>query len=635
MALLRIIDGPGTGQVFTLGAEGATLGRDVTNPVRIDDPKSSRVHAEVALVGGRWQVKDLGSSNGTWTEAGRITSLPLVHGAVFRIGKAYLRFESREEDTLAGEGESTWADPARIEGLAGGRRAGRPRCSCAPRARARPEARAPAERNLLERTNAYLVLLHQLVVRAAEAQGRDQLFELLDDAAAEALEGDRCAVFLPSAAPADRGWALWPAHERRLRARFGAVPFARTLLDAVRSRKEPLLCTRDGDIDPSASMAQAGVRSAMAAPLRLGDEVHALLYVDRIAAIEPFSRTELEFLAAVANQLAVQLHNRANVAHLEAEVERLIDAPKAAPLALVGTAPALVAVRGVLARAAVAPAPVLLLGESGTGKELAARILHQGSPRAARPFQIAACAATGGVELETMLFGRAAGGAGDAARPGIFELADQATLFLDEVGELPPALQGRLLRLLDQGEVQRSGDGAVRRVDVRLIAASARDLGDEVAAGRFRADLLTRLEVVTVTMPPLRERLGDLDLLIDHFLAENARRLAQPLRKLAPEARAVLLRHPWPGNVRQLKNVIERACVLATDQVIQAADLPDTVRGADLPSGASPIASLAAVERAHILRVLDQCGGNKKAAAEMLEIDRSTLYAKLRQYGQA
>ncbi len=634
MALLRIIDGPGSGQVFTLGAEGVTLGRDVTNPVRIDDPKSSRVHAEVALVGGRWQVKDLGSSNGTWTEAGRITSLPLAHGAVFRIGKAYLRFESREEDTLAGEGESTWADPARIEGLAGG--APRGQTSLFVRAKDTGGAAGqPGERGALERSNAYLVLLHQLVVRAAEAQGRDQLFELLDDAAAEALEGDRCAVFLPSAAPADRGWALWPAHERRLRARFGAVPFARTLLDAVRSRKEPLLCTRDGDIDPSASMAQAGVRSAMAAPLRVGDEIHALLYVDRIAAIEPFSRTELEFLAAVANQLAVQLHNRANVAHLEAEVERLIDEPKAAPLALVGTAPALAAVRGVLARAALAPAPVLLLGESGTGKELAARILHQGSPRAARPFQIAACAATGGVELETMLFGRAAGAAGDTARPGIFELADQATLFLDEVGELPLALQGRLLRLLDQGEVQRSGDGAVRRVDVRLIAASARDLRDEVAAGRFRADLLTRLEVVTVTMPPLRERLGDLDLLIDHFLAENARRLAQPLRKLAPEARAVLLRHPWPGNVRQLKNVIERACVLATDQVIQAADLPDTVRGADVPSGASPIASLAAVERAHILRILDQCGGNKKAAAEMLEIDRSTLYAKLRQYGQA
>nr|MBA3939043.1 FHA domain-containing protein [Planctomycetota bacterium] len=207
MALLRIIDGPGSGQVFTLKAEGVTLGRDVTNPVRIDDPKSSRVHAEVALVGGRWQVKDLGSSNGTWTEAGRITSLPLVHGAVFRIGKAYLRFESREEDTLTGEGESTWADPARIEGLAGG--APRGQTSLFVRAKGKggatgqPEERAPLERGLLERSNAYLVLLHQLVVRAAEAQGRDQLFELLDDAAAEALEGDRCAVFLPSAAPAD------------------------------------------------------------------------------------------------------------------------------------------------------------------------------------------------------------------------------------------------------------------------------------------------------------------------------------------------------------------------------------------------------------------------------------------------
>jgi transcriptional regulator with GAF, ATPase, and Fis domain len=633
MAILRIVDGFGAGQSYQLTGARTTIGRDAPNPVQIGDPKSSRVHAEIVVTDGKWQVRDLGSSNGTWNEEGRITSMPLGHGAVFRIGSTYFRFEtlpgaeSGAGATLA-DSSKDWSDPDHLVGLDDDKGV--------PLFRAQALAAAAASAKELARANTYLVLLHRLVLAANKATTRDQLFEVLDDAAAEVLEGDRCAVFLPVPVSDGSGWVLWPPHERRLRARFGAVPFARTLLSSVRTRKVPLLCTLDGDINPSASMVSAGVRSAMAAPLRVGDELHAALYVDRLEGDAPFTRTELEFLAAVANQLAVQLHGRSNVAELEAEVVRLSRAPKPAGQPLIGDDPAIKGLASFISGAAGSTSPVLILGESGTGKELVARAIHAASPRSGSPLQVVGCAALGEQAIEAALFGHAkgAGGAEDN-RPGLFELADQATVLLDEVGELPGPVQARLLRVLEQGEVSRLGEAAVRKVDVRLIATSARDLREEVKAGRFREDLLHRLDVLSVSTPTLRHRAGDLEALIDHFLRDNAQRLGQALKRFSPEARGLLLKYHWPGNVRQLKNTIERACIMAADKVIQAGDLPEAVRGPAVTSFATPLASLQTIERAHILRVLEHCGGNKKAAAELLEIDRSTLYAKLRQYGQA
>jgi transcriptional regulator with GAF, ATPase, and Fis domain len=625
MATLRIIDGHGKGKAFPLTGQRVTIGRDKDNLIQVGDPKSSRYHAELIWKDDHYLLKDLGSSNGTWNEAGRIDEQRMEHLGVFRIGKTYLRFEDEKapargsgaSPTIAGEDEG-WDDPSNIQ-------------SIDPNKSELLRHREMADPRVLERANVYLVLLHQMVLRATEATTRDALFELLDDAAADALEGDRCAVFLPT----PDGWSLWPTHERRLRARFGATPFARTLLSEIRRRKEPLLCTIEGDIDPTSSMVQAGVRSAMAAPLRIGDELHALLYVDRLGGGSAFTRTDLEFLAAVANQLAVQLHNRSHVAELEAEVERLQSAPKQAPISLIGEDPQMSAVVQFIRKAGPTEAPILILGESGTGKELVSRALHRHSSRADKPLQIVNCAALAESLVESTLFGHVKGAftGADETRPGLFELADQGTLFLDEVGELPLPVQAKLLRALEQGEVQRVGDGAVRKVNVRLFAATNRDLRDEVTKGAFREDLFHRLDVLTVTLPPLRNRPSDIDMLIDHFLQENSKRLNGPLKKVSPEARALLLRYPWPGNVRQLRNTMERACIMAADKVIQASDLPESVRGAETVTFQTPITSLGQIEKAHILRVLEHCGGNKKAAAELLEIDRSTLYAKLRQYG--
>jgi DNA-binding NtrC family response regulator len=437
------------------------------------------------------------------------------------------------------------------------------------------------------------------------------------------LEGDRCAVFLPS--DGGTGWSLWPAHERRLRARFGAVPFARTLLATVRSHGEPLLCTSDGDLSPSASMVQAGVQSAMSAPVRIGADIHALLYVDRLTVGQPFTRTDLEFLAAVANQMAVRLASRTS-GEVAPSIGQQPAQPRAPAIEVIGDDPAIVQARGQALRLAEAAIPVLITGEAGTGKDLLARFIHSHSARHARPFQVVTCAALDDQSAEALLFGRAQA----AGAPGIFELADGGTLYLDEIADLPRSVQARVQRVIETGELQRPGLAALHRVDVRVIAASVHDLRQ----AQMHPGLLQVFAGKPLELAPLRQRAGDIEILTQAFLARAGVDNHQPAKRLAPESRAMLLRYSWPGNVRELRHVLERAVLMATGATITPDALSDALRSPDPQhSGSSAIESLATVERAHILRVLDHCGGNKKAAAELLEIDRSTLYAKLKQYG--
>ncbi|MFW5750222.1 MAG: sigma 54-interacting transcriptional regulator [Planctomycetota bacterium] len=618
MTSLRIIEGHRAGFVIPLTSERMTIGRDPTNPIQIGDAKASRIHAEVYHddAAGGWHLRDLGSFNGTWTESGRIETLALEDGCTFRIGSTYLQvIEDAGADEPAAtfaDLETGWHEPVGVEALGGQAQL----FTAAP-------AADPAQ---LARSNEYLMMLHQVVRRSNACSARDELFDLLDDIAAEALEGDRCAVFLP----APEGWALWPPHERRLRARFGATPFAGSLLRAPRLRTEPLLCTRDGDLSPSPSMVRAGVASAMAAPMRVGEVLHALLYVDRLDGEEPFGRRDLEFLAAVANQIAVALSNLERVGDLAAEVERL--SPAIEPeteLPILGDDPAMDQVRACIERCAPTDTPVLIRGPSGSGKHHVARAIHLRSLRAAQPLQVATCTALTGEAGLATLFGEA----GAKVRPGLFELADTGTVFLDEIAHLPAAAQALLLRLLEHGEVQRRGESGVRRVDVRVIAASSQDLDAARAQGNLRDDLYHRLAVVTVALPPVRDRPKDVELLLEHFLVASARRLDVPVPRLSPEARTILLRYDWPGNVRQLRITIEQLVALCHGATIGGDDIPQSIRGAGPGAVSTPLTTLAEVEKAHILRVLDHFDGNKKASAQLLGIDRSTLYAKLRNYG--
>ena len=290
----------------------------------------------------------------------------------------------------------------------------------------------------------------------------------------------------------------------------------------------------------------------------------------------------------------------------------------------------------VITRAAAADTAVLLTGESGTGKEVLARVLHARSPRLGHPFLAINCAAIPETLLESQLFGHRRGAFTDARqdRMGLFQEAEGGTVFLDEIGDMPLGLQAKILRVLQEKEVHPLGAPAPIAVDVRIVASTNRDLAALMREGKFREDLYYRLNVISVRVPPLRERPDDLLPLIAHFLEKHGRRLGREGCKLSTEALQLLQRHAWPGNVRELENAIERALVLSRQGTIGPADLPEGLGCAPAsPAVEEMPRSVADIERDHILRVLHSVAGNKTAAARLLGLDRKTLYRKLQSYG--
>ncbi len=305
---------------------------------------------------------------------------------------------------------------------------------------------------------------------------------------------------------------------------------------------------------------------------------------------------------------------------------------------IVGDSPELQAVFDVVKRAAPSKATMLILGESGTGKELIAQALHEESARRDKPFIKVNCAALTETLLESELFGHEKGSfTGAVARKeGRFELADGGTLLLDEVGEIPASIQIKLLRVLQQREFERVGGTQTLKVDVRLVAATNKDLAAEVKKGRFREDLYYRLNVVAVTLPPLRTRKGDIPTLFNHFVEKYADMYGKEIRGLAPGLMNALLSHDWPGNVRELENVTERAVVLCRGNELTADDLPTTLRG-PRPERRSadaliPGATLKEIEREAILRTLELVGGSSSRAADMLGISVRKIQYRLKEY---
>ena len=292
------------------------------------------------------------------------------------------------------------------------------------------------------------------------------------------------------------------------------------------------------------------------------------------------------------------------------------------------------AVMKLIDRAALRDTPILLVGESGTGKELLARALHKRSPRAAGPFLAVNCSAIPETLLESELFGQRRGAFTDARddQRGLFQSAQGGTVFLDEIGDMAPALQAKLLRVLQEKEVHPLGAPAPVPTDVRIVTATHRDLLSLTTDGRFREDLLYRVNVIEVRVPPLRERPDDLAPLVRHLLDKHGEKIGRRDCTVSHDVMAVFRRHAWPGNVRELENVIERALVLGTGGRISLDDLPETLRGRPSHSGRSGGRRLADVEREHIIRTLRAVEGNKAAAARVLGLNRKTLYRKLTQH---
>ncbi|NUP13469.1 MAG: sigma-54-dependent Fis family transcriptional regulator, partial [Polyangiaceae bacterium] len=304
---------------------------------------------------------------------------------------------------------------------------------------------------------------------------------------------------------------------------------------------------------------------------------------------------------------------------------------------LVGASPAMQRVYQIARRVAPARASVLITGESGTGKGELARIIHQSSPRKSAPFIQLQCAALSESLLESELFGHEKGAftGADRKRIGRFEQANGGTLFLDEVGEIPPGTQVKLLRVLQERTLERVGGNETVKVDVRVVAATNRDLVAEVEAGRFREDLFYRLKVVHVDMPPLRAREGDIVLLASHFLRRFAAENDKLVRGFSDAARATLLSYRWPGNVRELENAIERAVVLAEGSEIEVEDLPNEVSPVGKGTIRIPGSTMADIERFAIVSTLEACNGSTAKAAELLQISIRTIQYRLHEYGLA
>jgi len=319
----------------------------------------------------------------------------------------------------------------------------------------------------------------------------------------------------------------------------------------------------------------------------------------------------------------------------------------------VGESAAMKEVFATIKKVAAGTSTVLVRGETGTGKELVARALHEASPRKDEPFVTVHCAALPETLLESELFGHERGAFTGATqrKPGRIELAHKGTLFLDEIGDVPRSVQVKLLRVLQERELERVGGTQTVRVDVRVVAATHRDLEAMVASGEFREDLFYRLAVVPITIPPLREREGDVERLTRHFVAELARTLPRPGARIDDDAVAVLVAQPWPGNVRQLHNFVERLVVLADDDVIRRADVERALARAGGGASAGPAAKPRDVdgppssgglgldarrketEKEALVKALAQAANNRTRAARLLEVSRRTLYNKLREHG--
>jgi DNA-binding NtrC family response regulator len=349
---------------------------------------------------------------------------------------------------------------------------------------------------------------------------------------------------------------------------------------------------------------------------------------------------DFDRLRQVLTAIRQELERRAQMVALESQIAKQIEF-----CGMLGRSPAMQEVFSLIRRLACHAKVALISGETGTGKELAARAFHQAGPRGAKPFVTINCSAVVDTLFETELFGHVRGAFTGAveAKPGLFEAAQGGTLFLDEVGELPMAVQAKLLRALEFGEIQRVGSLQPKRVDVAVIAATNRDLRSEVAAGRFRGDLFYRLNVVELTLPPLRDRREDIPYLTAAIMRESALRMRKTLNGLTPAAERLLQQARWDGNVRELKNVIERACMLTDGTLISDRELagafgPEVAVGtprarvADPGHHAESPAPLDELERVHILEVLKQVNGNRMAAARLLGISRRALYRRLERH---
>ncbi len=486
---------------------------------------------------------------------------------------------------------------------------------------------------------AQLVAVYSMIRKLNSQSDPDAMLESILDMALEVVRAERGMILLRDD---DGEFVVHLARNLEHETIADAGAFSSGIVAQAGAGKAVLSldARNDSRFSELKSVSLYGIHALMCVPLRAHDRIVGAVYVDS-KEDGMFTSDDLRFLEAFADHAALALANARRRAGLVEDTERLQQeaAERAGRGNLIGGSPPMKQVFELIDKVAASELPVLIQGESGTGKELVAQAIHYGGPRRERAFVGENCAAIPDTLLQSELFGHVRGAftGADRDRAGLFEQAHGGTLFLDEIGDMSPTMQAQILRALQEGEIRRVGGTKPIRVDVRVIAATHRDLQQETAAGRFREDLLYRLQVLLIELPPLRERRGDVRRLTRHFLGRIAAERGKPVQAVDAKILDLLEGCAWPGNVRQLQNALQRLSLLAGDGSIGTEilmldpGLRSLLAGDD--SAATPAAplSLSSSERDRIVEALRAAEGNRARAARLLGVSRATIYRKIKE----
>jgi Nif-specific regulatory protein len=627
------ISGPFTGTRRDLPEGSTSIGREPGNDIELPDVTVSRRHCLLQVSGDRVHLTDLGSVNGTIVNGRPVQGeIRLEPGDQVDLGATRMVLQTDDACPAASETEDLLLRSTVFLGQEDELYNARTAAASA------------------ERTARDLQSLLALINTLGEADAMPQLMRALANAALEALPGDRVAI-LPVEDPGMRSGARVATAWRRgftepVRCTLHASLVDRVLRDRTAVLSNDVI-TEYKALNPSTNGEK--ILALLAAPLLALRHQVGILYVDasenaRGGSSATFDELHLQWSLAAGRIAGLAIENLRRRDELASENRQLRQGNRLQWQAI-GDSPRMQELYRTLSRVAATESTVLLTGESGTGKELAARAIHAGSPRADNPFVAVNCAVLSESLLESDLFGHEKGSFTSAVsqKKGKFEVADGGTLFLDELGELALPLQAKLLRALQEKAIERVGGTRPIPVNVRLVAATNRDLGKMVAEGRFRADLYYRLNVVRVHLPPLRERIEDVPLLAAYFAEKCAVRARRRVRGISEAAMAVLRAHDWPGNVRELENAIERAVVLGQDEFIQPEDLPQELLEqppAVLPAEgasvgpASPYQDMVReAKRQSVLRAFEAVSYSHQEAARLLNIHPNNLHRLIRRLG--